>query len=440
MAARRALTPLTALLLLSVSAVGRGHAMPDSAKTLTRFHDPVVVSTAALVNLPGRRTTSFRLYRVDANQLVPIPLQFDARDRHGDLVVDGPDEFDFDDNDDLVFMAKDSGDRAHADHWPADCDADEEVAIIDPLNGARGWVYLTHFTGAPPPAEPTRYVSVDRAANRAQSSFYEVDYAPARNFYTGMRVMRAAGGNEKNLLRQTRMRGSPTLSLFFNDFTFEFTEQNAVVEIDGVRMGPVRAVRRVRLSVDLGPLFPDLPTGTAYTYHYQSAYLTPTRIGFPWIVLQTLRDFHFENLIDFDPRVIPMRYWDGANVGGLVLAAQNGARVETGEDHDWWVHSGEAGTVLHAFVIPETWRQWGIVRGTVFKNGHDAGDGDAPQRPDAVYAAGYSLLHMTQLREARTYDLLQAAIVLPRPYRPGDEVEPMAMLRAPLQTEIRRRR
>lgn len=55
---------------------------------------------------------------------------------------------------------------------------------------------------------------------------------------------------------------------------------------------------------------------------------------------------------------------------------------------------------------------------------------------DAEHTAGYSLLHMRNLREAGTYDLLQASIVLPGPYHPGDESEPMAMLRAPLETRV----
>ena len=439
MAWSRGAAHLTAAMLLGHAVACRADAA-GPAKTLTRLHDPVVVSTAELASVADHSTASFRLYRVDKGQLFPIPLQFDARDDHGDVVVDGTDEFLFDDTDELVFMAKDTGDRALADHWPGGCDSVLEIAVVDPLHGEQGWAYLVHFPGAPPPPAAEHYVSFDRAANQARSSFYEVDYARARNFYTGMRVTHAAGGNDTNLIRQTRMRGSPTLSLLFKDFTFEFTEQSSIVAIDGVRVGPVRAVRRVRLSIDLGPLFPDLPNGTVYTYHYFSSYVTPARIGFPWIVLKTLHAFQFEDVIDFDPRVMPMTYWDGANREGLALAVQNGERVETGADHDWWVHSGEAGTILHAFMIPEQWRQWGIARGTVLKNGRGGTAGDSRRLEEPLYEAGYSLLHMTNLREARTYDLLQADIVLPRPYRPGDETEPMAMLRAPLRTEVRRLR
>ena len=435
MACSQAAAILTAALLVRAEAC-RADAAADAAKTLTRFHDPVIVSTVQLEPLQDHSTAKYRLYRIGGGQLLPIPLQFDACDDHGDVVVGGPTDFSLDDNDELVFMAKDTGDRAVGESWPSGSDAVVEIAVIDPLHGERGWAYLVHFAGSPPPAAAEHYVSFDRDTNRAQSSFYVVDYARARNFYTAMRVAGEAGGDDRNLLRQTRMRGSPTLSLLFSDITFEFTEQSSIVAIEGVRVGPVRAIRRVHLSVDLGKLFPDLPTGIAYTYHYFSSYLTPTRIGFPWIVLKTLRDFQFESVIDFDPRVMPMTYWDGANPDGVPLAAPVAARLRTDVDHDWWVHSGAAGTMLHAFVIPEEWRQWGIARGTVVKNGTITSDAGG-QSDKPVYQAGYSLLHMTKLREARPYDLLQAAIVLPKAYHPGDESEPMAMLRAPLRTEAR---
>jgi hypothetical protein len=225
-----------------------------------------------------------------------------------------------------------------------------------------------------------------------------------------------------NLLRQTRMQGSPTFSMFVTDITLSFTEQNTIVVVDGVKNGAVRAVRRARLSVDLGPLFPNLPNGTAYTYHYARSMVTPTRFGVPGLAVRLLRDFRFEGTVDFDPHALPMRYWDAANPGGIALGGSPNAGLVTTVDHSWWVHSSESGSVLHALIIPERWREWGIVRGSVVHND----------------AAGFSLLHMTRLGEGGDYDLLQATAVLSHPYRPGDEAEPMAMLETPLQAAVRR--
>ncbi len=406
-------------LVLSLAAAAPAHGM---ARTLSRTDDAVVLVASRLGALPDRQTRNFRLERIQHGQLVPIPFQFDQRDRSGGVVVDGPAEFTLGDDDELVFMAKDAGDRAERDLWPPACDAVVEITLTDPLRDERGWTYLSHCPGAPPPPAPTPYVSYDRSRDVARSPFYEVDYARTRNYFTGMRIGNGGGALSPNLVRQTHMQGSPTFAMFFTNVTLSFTEENTIVVVDGVKNGPVRAVRRARLSVDLGPLFPNLPSGTAYTYHYGRSIVTPTRFGVPGLAVRILRDFRFEGVVDFEPRALPMRYWDAANPKGVALGDPEDAGLVTTVDHSWWVHSNDSGAVLNALLIPERWRQWGIVRGSVV---HE-------------HAAGFSLLNMTRLAEGGDYDLIEAAVVLPRPYRPGDEAEPMAMLESPLQADAHR--
>jgi hypothetical protein len=437
-------TALLAALFALVTADGRAIAGLTGARTLAREHDPVVVPWRKLAGLPVNDTTHLRLFRVAGGRLEPIRFQFDARDRDGDLIVDGPRELDLDDDDELVFMARDAGDRAPPELF-ARSEPALEIELADPRDDARAWAYLVAYREPQPAPALAPYVSFDLASRQARSDFYRVGYAPERNFFTGIEILGAAGGNAANLLRQTRMHGSPTFGLLLTDWTLDFTEQSSIVEIDGVRQGPVRAVRRARLSVDLGPLFPDLPSGVAYTYHYRSSYLTPTRIGFPWIMLEMLRDFRFENVFDFTAEALPLRYFDAWYREGLVLSDASPLEVRTAEDREWWVHSGSTGTVLHAFVIPEKWREWGVVRGTVVRSaggaGREGGEREDREPDDATaeprFAAGYTLLNMTRLKEAGSYDLLMASIVVPGGYAPGAEAEPMAMLRAPLAVEVR---
>jgi len=252
-----------------------------------------------------------------------------------------------------------------------------------------------------------------------------------RNYFTGIRI----GGDDRpmgpNLIRQTRMHGSPTFSLLLANVTLDFTEQNSIIDVDGVRVGPVRAVRRARLSIDLGSLFPDLPGGKAYTYHYRTMYLTPSRIGFSWAILKALRDFRFENLVDFAPATMPLTYYDAAHPEGVALDHLPSPEVKYDADCDWWAHTSATGTMLNTLVLPPRWREWGITRGTMLR----ASSGEIPS-----YAAGYTLDHMTQLREAGTYDMLMASVVLPRGYQRGDENDALAFIRAPLEVDVRRAR
>ena len=417
-----------------VGALAAAVSQAEEVRTLRRVHDPVVVRTDRLPGLPTRDTRNVVLYRVTGDRVGPIPVQFDARDAKGDVVVDGPRDFTFDDDDELVFMAADAGDRAATPPCPAGCDAVVEIALVDPRDGTRAWAYLAHFAEAPPDPDFPPYVRFDAEAGVARSESYEVDYAHERNYFTGIRIGAADRPVGPNLIRQTRMRGSPTFSLLLLNVTLDFTEQNSVIDVDGVRVGPVRAVRRARLSIDLGSLFPDLPGGKAYTYHYRTMYLTPSRIGFSWAILKALRDFRFENLVDFAPETMPLTVYDSRHPDGIALDRLPAPEVKDDDDCEWWAHTSATGTMMHAFVIPPRWREWGITRGMMLRAGQNANGASS------AYAAGYTLDNMTRLREAGTWDLLMASVVLSHPYRNGDEDDALAFIREPLRVDVRRMR
>ena len=396
---------------------------------LARRADPVVVPGRDLLALPRSSTAALRLYRWRDGAFAPLPYQFDARDQHGDIELTR-DDFPLDANDELVFMATDSGERAAPAALPAACTGALEIAVDDPRDGSRGWVYLLQFSHPPPRATDPPYAVIDPDGHRARSANYAVEYAEGANVFTTLRVTPAAGGNGENLLRQTRMVGEPTLRLLFTDLTLRFDERSTVARIEGVRNGPVRAIRQVRLSIDLGRFFPDLPNGTTHTYHYAEGFDSPSRVSIPWVVLRTLRDFRFEDVVVFDPTVLPLRYWDGANPSGVDLGAD--ATLHTDVDHDWWAVRSHAGSILETLHIPEPWKRWGIARGTV------AGERPASSDGRDDYVAGYSLLNMTKLQDAGDYDIRQLMMVVPGGYEPGDESEARAMAEEPLRTTVTR--
>jgi hypothetical protein len=424
--ARRALGTVLVMLVLRLPAAAAVGSQPGpDAKSLARLHDPVIVRTGLLAEVPDRETARYRMYAVRNGSAEPIPFQFDARGPDGEIVLsdDGTDaDFTFDEDDELVFMAKDSGDRVGATALPATRDAVLEIEVRDPRRGAQGWAYLVHFPAAPPPRSPVRYATFDPVRQEAHAASYEVTYSRDRsNFLNGVRIPPSAGGTGASLFGRIRMRISPTFAFLFATFRPTFTEESFSVVPDGLKNGPVRAVRRVRQSLNLGAAFPDIPNGRVDTYYYASSFRTPSRFSIPWLALKVLRDFRFESVDAFGADTGDLRYWDAANPQGVRLAAGD-RPVAADSDHDWWVVSGERGTWLHALVIPEQWRAWGIKRGIVMEDG----------------GAGYSLLRMTHLRKAGDYLLGSALIVMPRPYQPGDEVDALAGLREPLETHVRK--
>jgi hypothetical protein len=269
-----------------------------------------------------------------------------------------------------------------------------------------------------------RYATFDGERQEARGLTYQVSYSHDRsNFLGRVRIVPGAGTPE-TLIERLKMRISPTFSFFWTTIKPTLTEESFSVVADGMKNGRVRAIRRVRQSLDLGPMFPDIPSGRVYTYYYPTSFQTPVRFSIPWLALQTLRDFRYESVDELGPHGDDLRYWDAANPDGVAFdGADRPAATDT--DHDWWVVSGAAGTCLQALVIPEEWRARGIKRGIVF-----SASGPSP-------GAGYSLLRMTNLGRAGTYDLASVFVFLPRPYRTGDETEVLDGLRRPLETEVR---
>src|SRR5262249_23932567 len=147
-------------------AAGANASLETTAKTLQRDQDPVIVRTGLLTGLGDHETSRYRLYAARHGRLEPIPFQFDARGADGALSLseNGTEtDFTFDDDDELVFMAKDTGDRAADDLLPAREDAALELAIVDPAHGGTGWAYLVHVAEDPPPRSPVRYATFDTA-------------------------------------------------------------------------------------------------------------------------------------------------------------------------------------------------------------------------------------------------------------------------------------
>lgn len=164
-----------------LSVVVAGCAATALGGTLARDHDPVVLTGANLPMLTGNAPGDIVAFRFDAGTWTQIPVQIDER-----AVVDfaqvyneapvglttlaytdpntymGPDpDPSFDSDDELVFMAADSGSQAPGSvEGPSAVVAGSgvELTINDPLGGT-GYVYLFVSNGTLDPGAGQSYVS-----------------------------------------------------------------------------------------------------------------------------------------------------------------------------------------------------------------------------------------------------------------------------------------
>jgi hypothetical protein len=273
---------LTVILLLG--------AAPASATRLARPEEPIVISGADVSLLLYEENTSIAAFAWLDGAFQPLPLQIDERGPDGGYF--GDDEYPgvLDANDELVFMAEDAGEQVAPCCWLEGADAVRtEVAVLDPLDGARGWVYL--FTGHDLPRSPADYVQITGWEPFAvHTDRYEHRYEKGNaDILTELRILPPAGNGTDMLDRfKIRMKLGPlTPWLTEADATHSVTKRHSLD-------GPVRAIHGYWVS--LGKLL-DI-THVYYTY-YRRMTVIHNQVNQFWPT--GLR--HMAILYDLDPTV-----------------------------------------------------------------------------------------------------------------------------------------
>ncbi len=132
-----------------------------SAQTLRddRTYEHVTISPLNLAEFSGdiAPVTQLHLYAYRSGAWQQVPFQIDERGQETGGASNSyfPDAKDglLDDNDDVVFMAQDAGERAPVNDWIADASARSfvryEITVTDPLTQRQGYFYLHRSTTLP---------------------------------------------------------------------------------------------------------------------------------------------------------------------------------------------------------------------------------------------------------------------------------------------------
>ena len=248
--------------------------------SLLRVADPVIITGQELQSVLGSEIGKIRLFAFEGVEKRVIPFQIDERDSAGnwvwDRVIGRPDttfENDpgqtstpmmvqqhvhrhddedpagselFDANDMLVFLARDMGDR-RAD-LPEELHGNTvlEIEVLDPLDGARGWVYLASFAGDPPPLSAVRYLQHFHKQRRIQTPNYGFSYSDIH--VACLDDLRIKGFP---VVDRINIRGKVDIQFGFIKDTIEFGEEDIHGYIEGIIEGPVRVIKRNVVHLDI---------------------------------------------------------------------------------------------------------------------------------------------------------------------------------------------
>ena len=195
-----------ALTMLVVGLIGQGiadvAAQAGQTRSLDRDLEPVVVKGSQVPALDGAPLGQLFVYRYSGNTLNgPIPAQVDEVTSGGDYTAseDGL----LDANDEIVFMAKDTGDQPSDTSGLGSFTTWYEIEVVDPLNPAhKGWAYLVRRS---PTSVGGNYVDYNTSTWRITTTPNNYELGFATTGHIGFDNL-TLNGSGTDILDRTKLR------------------------------------------------------------------------------------------------------------------------------------------------------------------------------------------------------------------------------------------
>ncbi len=332
------------------------------SRPLTRTEDYVLFTGADVSGLTGYELDDIQLYSFGDSGFKAVPFQIDKRDEDGRLVF--PDEklrdplrdaTKLDGNDEMVFMAKDSGARRTEGAWPDDAARGVEIELIDPLTSGRGWAYLFHRPGAEPP-ETQDYVSyrTDDAREYIKSGQYEVGQRLGKNFYDWLRLRKPDGrwgvdiyDRQKMMMKAMLLNGAIPINV---------PEQQVKSRIFGVIDGPVRVIRDEMNFVNVKVIGLEYMTEYFVTYYYNGN-ISPIEVTIPITAYKVFLEVSLYYGIDFNEAVLGSVFRNPANPKGIVLDGEPDTDIDDHTDNSYMIVTGDQGSLMEVIVFDDNLNQ-----------------------------------------------------------------------------------
>lgn len=288
-------------------------------KNLKRKYDAVTVQGDALRNFLGKPVDKLRVFSFLDGKFQPVPFQIDERDAQGNYVMEqgtqkGEDDTPgiLDENDELVFMAWDTGDQISSKELPAGVQLSAEIEARDPDTGENAFVYLLMFD-SPPPLSPVDYVHYDAVSGLVDAYYYGVKYSEdAPIVFDSMYTKKQIGGDEKNTIDRLKIRFWAKLVI---GLRLTKNEEDFKTSVVGYKDGQVRLIRRTVSELTFYGIFKS-PSAAGQEYFYGNYFYIPLEINFPFDVKDVFADASVRLTTELAPDATAV-YYNSNNTKGV---------------------------------------------------------------------------------------------------------------------------
>ncbi len=389
-------------------------------KTLDRYVDPLIIEGTYLPTMIELPIDGLRLYSHQDQGFVPIPFQIDEVTEDGYKVLpEGPQgnpekaNHVFDKQDELLFMAFDTGDKVKISRMPLNCPQFIEIEINDPLNHKKGWVYLLYFDISPPPPSTKYYcgksekdwstgyeaVSPYMTIGGKQITYKGKTYNQV--FYDKFTTPVSAGGTGVDYI--DRLKWHVEVGFLFNTIKVSFDEDNLIGDFLCWKTGPIRGTSRVWAAAKL-PFGLKSPRFVADVVGYDKSISTSTVLNVPFNPGYVITEITTRIGTDLSPEAYGMRFFNSENLQGFKIDGHMSTQEESfnPKRDTWRIITGPQGTVMNR----STWSENFLSQAETVEVGYldDIQSPDPPESLDGQIGHSYSLAKMKKMKPG-TYNI-----------------------------------
>jgi hypothetical protein len=362
--------PLAALVALVLLVALPSRADTVKAKTLLRTEDWVVLTGKDLPRLEGKHKDKIRLYAQKNGSLQPIPFQVDERTPDGtycftegdpDKIIKDVDDGLIDDNDEVVFMAKDAGDLATESGFPPGQKAVHLIQLIDPKDGGVAWVYAFAFDD-PPPRSPKKYAWLERKDDGAitwHGERWTSDNAKSTWNSCRMTTLKFAAPEDEtpdyskcpSIIDCSKV--TLRLRKWYTNHQWDSTD--FYVKIGGYINGPVRVICQSIMEFDIALGF-KLRAKDSYIMCYANASTMPTTADNPIDIADDPGQSWYKLLMDLNSKTAKgWKFYNNWNQTPVAIDGKMDDQEKKLDKRwpDWNCVFGPEGAMIQRFTIPK---------------------------------------------------------------------------------------
>ncbi|MDD5222962.1 MAG: hypothetical protein PHE84_03155 [bacterium] len=413
-------------------------------KTITRTEDFVVAPGKVLRKSLGEDINQLGLFAFHDGSLVPIPFQIDEINKEGEWVLTqvppalagtglkperDEDDGNLDENDELAFMVKDSGDRVSPEGYPPEALKVDEIMLKDPLDGGKAWVYLCSFKGSFARSHRD-YVDYIFPEDQIKTGNYVMGFPPELPIVPGMISIRGSS----NILDRMKIR----LKVKIIGIEFPLEESNFISKLSLYKDGPIRVIRRTRSAIKFTRMFRS-PAAAVENIFYENAVQIPIKARLlistksfkfliPYIIVRgtaDLKNMHGWKLkTNLDPRWL--------KIDGKMDEDEN--ILNGKEGFNWFLASGPPGVFMIRLVLdrkPDGTFQKTPITTRLYYQDDDASIDPPEATPGESPDVGYWLDGLRDLEKGIFY--IYPALFMIKDYTEGKEKDYLNIFDQPLE-------